>query len=118
MCNINPAEIAKRKRIGYMGLAASALLFAVLIAFDTAWWIRLVIFIPAFTSATGFLQAKNKFCTGFASANMQHADDGESVKITDAKSLLLDKLKARKINLQAFAIAFVVTVMTLLIPAL
>jgi len=118
MCNINPQEIAKRRNIGYMGLVASALLLALFIGFDAPWWLRLIIFVPAFTGATGFLQAKNKFCVGFASANMQHADDGEASKITDTKSLLLDKLKARKINMQSFAIALVVTVVTILIPAL
>lgn len=118
MCNINPAEITKRRRIGYAGLAASVLLLVVFIVFDASWWIRIIIFIPAFTSATGFLQAKNKFCVGFAGANIQNADNGEKVKITDTKSLLLDRLKARKMNLQAFGIAFVVTLITLLIPAL
>jgi hypothetical protein len=118
MCNINPQEIAKRRNIGYMGLVASVILLALFIGFDAPWWIRLVIFVPAFTSATGFLQAKNKFCVGFAGANMHHADDGETVEITDAKSLLLDKLKSRKINLQAFAVAFIVTIAAILIPAL
>lgn len=119
MCNINQAEIMKRRRIGYLGLAASSLLLAVFIAFDAEWWMRLVIFIPAFTSATGFLQARNKFCVGFAGANMQHADDdGEAIEITDKKSLQLDKQKAQKINLQAFGIALIATVVTVILPSL
>jgi hypothetical protein len=118
MCNINPKEIAQRRLVGYMGLAATAILIAIFIVFDVTWWIRLITFIPAFTSATGFLQAKNKFCVGFAGANMHHADDGESVEITDSKSLLLDKIKARKINIQAAAIAVIVTAIVLIIPSL
>jgi hypothetical protein len=118
MCNINPAEIAKRQRIGVIGLTATVLLLVVFISFDAPWWIRLILLIPAFTSATGFLQAKNKFCVGFAGANMHHADGGEAVKITDTKSLLLDKIKARKINLQAFLIASIVTIITVFIPSI
>ncbi len=118
MCNIDPKEVLKRRQLGYMGLAATALLLAVFIAFDASWWIRLLIFIPAFTGATGFLQAKNKFCVGFASAHIQNVDTGDKVKVTDQKSLLLDKLKARKMNLQAFGIALIVTLITLVIPSI
>ncbi|MEP6710155.1 MAG: hypothetical protein ABJA64_00355 [Candidatus Saccharibacteria bacterium] len=118
ICNINPKEIKNRRMTGYFGLAAVALMLALFLTFDLDHWIRLAIFAPAFLSATGFLQAKNKFCVGFAGAKMHHADDGEAVKITDNKSLLLDRIKARKINLQAFGIAILVTIITLLLPAL
>jgi len=118
VCNINPKEIANRRMTGFIGLAATLVLIVLFITVDFDRWFRLIVFVPAFLMATGFLQAKNKFCVGFAGSDMHHADDGEAVKITDNKSLLLDKIKAKKINLQAFGIAIAVTIIAILLPSI
>lgn len=64
-CNIGPAEIARRKRAGWTGLAATAVLWVLLIFFDVPTLWRLTLFIPATMAATGFLQAYFHFCAGF-----------------------------------------------------
>ena len=67
VCNIGPAEIARRRRAGHVGLVAALALFAVLVAIDAPNWTRLLIAIPAVMAASGYIQARLKFCAGFGS---------------------------------------------------
>jgi hypothetical protein len=65
VCNIGPAEIARRRMSGWTGLAATAVLWVLFVFFDVPAPWRLTLFIPATMSATGFLQAYFHFCAGF-----------------------------------------------------
>ena len=116
VCNINPQEIRHRRMIGHVGLAITVILFILILATNAPWYFRLAIFIPAFLSASGYLQARNKFCVGFANAKLQHADDdAEAVAITDKSALKKDKKKAQSINIQStFVAAVVVAIVTVL----
>lgn len=116
MCNINPKEVAQRRMIGNIGLIATLVLTVLFVCFGITWPFRLIIFIPAFLAATGYLQARNKFCVGYAGANQHHADDGEVVTISDKDALAADKKKARTINLQALGIALLITALVLIVP--
>ena len=118
MCNINPKEIAQRRMIGHIGFGITLVLTALLVGFSVDAVFRVVVFIPAFLAATGYLQARNKFCVGYAGAKQHHADDGDVVTISDDAALAADKKKARKINLQALAVAVLTTVIVVLIPNL
>ncbi len=65
VCNIGPAEIARRKRAGWTGLATTAVLWVFFIFFDVPTLWRSTLFIPATMAATGFLQTYFHFCVGF-----------------------------------------------------
>ena len=116
VCNINPQEIRRRRQSGHLGLALTVVLTAIALVLDVSWYFRIVVIIPAFLSAIGYLQAHNKFCVGYASAKQQHADDGEVVAITDKEALALDNKKTRNMNLQATIIAAFVTAIVCVIP--
>jgi hypothetical protein len=116
VCNINPIEIRKRRMVGHLGLAVTIILIALAFALHVSWIFRIVIIIPAFLSVTGYLQAHNKFCVGFAAQKQQNADTGEIVQITDKDALELDKRKTRTMNLQATIIAAAVTAIVCVIP--
>jgi hypothetical protein len=116
MCNINPAEIRRRRMSGHLGLVISLVLLVALLVLHARWYLRIALIIPLFIAAIGYLQARNKFCVGYAGAGQQHADNGEIEKIKDKKSLDLDSLKARTMNLQALIIAAVITAIITLIP--
>jgi hypothetical protein len=64
-CNIGPEEIALRRRAGHAGVAVTAALAAVLIGSDRnpAW--RLVLALPAAGAASGYLQARQRFCANY-----------------------------------------------------
>ncbi len=65
ICNIGPAEIARRKRAGYAGLIVSIVLFTVLIGIKAHPVWRLLLVFPVMSAASGFLQAYFHFCAGF-----------------------------------------------------
>jgi hypothetical protein len=65
VCNIGPAEIRKRKQAGWIGLAATILLWGAFIVFRVPAPWRLLLFFPATMSAVGFLQAAMHFCAAF-----------------------------------------------------
>jgi len=112
VCNINPAEIRRRKNIGFMGLGTLVVLGALLFSIKALPIVWLVVFVPSFIMATGFLQAKYRFCVGYASAGMQHA--GESAaKIENQDAMVQDQRRARQINMQAALIAAILTVVAI-----
>lgn len=116
VCNINPQEIRKRQLSGHFGLALTIIFIAVIIILHVSWYLRIIVLIPAFIAAIGYLQAHNKFCVSYASAKQQHADDGDIVAITDKDALALDKRKTRQMNLQATIIAAALTAIICVIP--
>lgn len=117
VCNINQEEVAYRRRAGYIGVVTFAIIAAILL-FVGSRWARLVLGIPAFIAAIGFLQAQSKFCVSYGAAGKQNATDGDKVvqDIVDAAARKLDKRRARTINLQAAGIALLITGVMLLIP--
>ena len=87
VCNIGPAEIARRRRTGHIGLIAAMALFAVLVAIGAPPLARLLVAIPAILSASGYLQAYFKFCAGFGAAGVFNFDEvGTTDKVADAAS--------------------------------
>ena len=65
VCNIGPAEIRMRRMSGWIGLGATILLWVLFFLFRVPALWRLMLFIPATMSATGFLQAAMHFCAAF-----------------------------------------------------
>lgn len=65
VCNIGPDEITRRKKAGWFGVGISALLLLIFILLPVPPLYRLIIFLPATSAASGFLQAYFHFCAGF-----------------------------------------------------
>ncbi len=117
VCNIGPAEIARRRRAGHVGLIATVALFAILVAVDAPPIARLVLFLPAAIAASGYLQAWLKFCAGFGSRGIfNFGDVGSTDEVADAAARALDKAKANRIGLLSFAIGLGVAVVAVLLP--
>ena len=117
VCNIGPAEIARRRRAGHVGLIATVVLFAILVAIGAPPLARLLLIVPAAISASGYLQAYLKFCAGFGAKGVFNFDDvGTTDKVVDAASRALDRAKASRISIASFAIALAVAVVAILLP--
>ena len=117
VCNIGPAEIARRRRAGNVGLVATIALFAILVLVSAPPLARLVLIIPAAVSASGYLQASLKFCAGFGSRGIFNFDEvGTTEQVADAAARALDKAKANRVGLASFAIGVAVALVAVLLP--
>lgn len=117
VCNIGPAEIRRRRASGWLGLGIAVLYLAA--AFLLGWpapW-RLLVALPMFLSAQGFLQAAFHFCVGFASRGLYNFGAlGTEESVQDAEFHRQDLRKALLITVLAFGIAAAVAVITFLVP--
>ncbi len=117
VCNIGPAEIRRRRLSGYVGLAL-ALVFLT-IAFALGWaapW-RLLVALPVFLSAQGFLQAAFRFCVGFATRGLYNFGElGSEETVHEAEFRRKDQRKALLITVLAAAIAVAAAVLAYFIP--
>ncbi|WP_169580893.1 MULTISPECIES: hypothetical protein [Microbacterium] len=117
VCNIGPAEIRRRRVSGWLGLALAVVYLA--LAFALGWpapW-RLLVAVPVFLSAQGFLQAAFRFCVGFASRGLYNFGAlGAEEPVQDAEFRRKDLRKALLITALAFAIAVVVALGASLVP--
>ena len=111
VCNINHKEVAYRRKAGYFGLGFFVVIAAAFLALAVNRWFYVLLFVPAFVAAIGFLQAKNKFCVAYGAGGQQNADDGseKARNITDTDAVSKDKKRSRQMNLQAAGIAVIAT---------
>ncbi len=94
-CNIGPAEIARRRRTGYVGLIAAAGLGVALLALDAPTAARWLVALPLAGAATGFLQARFRFCAGFGMAGVRNFGQLGSVEqVEDAAARRADRNKS------------------------
>jgi hypothetical protein len=81
VCNIGPAERAKRRRSGIITLLAAIILFVALLAIGTPKGWRLLLILPVSAAASGFLQDAFHFCAGFGMKGLYNVVN--SAGITD-----------------------------------
>jgi hypothetical protein len=117
VCNIGPAEIARRRRAGHAGLIATVAILGTLILIDFHPLARLVVIVPASVSASGYLQARLKFCAGYGQLGVFNLGPlGERTAINDTDALARDRRRARQISLTSFAIGIAVGSAAVLLP--
>lgn len=116
VCNIGPAEIARRRQGGWIGLAVTVVLFAALLLSDLSPWWRLILVLPAAASASGFLQAQMRFCFGFSRAGVFNFGElGEEKWVTDSEALAADRRKGNQLALYSALVGVVVATVAVLI---
>jgi len=116
VCNIGPAEIARRRRVGWLGLAATAILFGVLVAVDAGQWWMLLVFLPATMAASGFLQAHLHFCAGFSRAGVfNFGPVGPTQRVEDREALAADRRRGNRILLYSMLIGAAVSLLAVIV---
>jgi hypothetical protein len=73
-CNIGPEEIALRRRAGHIGLAVTAALGVALVRSDRSPAWRLALALPAAGAASGYLQARQRFCADYGWRGLYNFD--------------------------------------------
>jgi hypothetical protein len=117
VCNIGPAEIARRRRAGHIGAIATLAVLAILLAIGAPPLARLIIALPAAGAASGYLQAWFKFCAGFGSRGVFNFGPlGTTETVIDDAARARDRGKARQIGLASLLIGLAVGVIAVLLP--
>ena len=105
ICNIGPAEIARRRRAGHVGLGVAIGLLAGLLVIDAPAPSRLVIALPAAVAASGYLQARLRFCAGFGSRGVYNFGGlGTTLQVEDTDARRRDRARATRIGVASAAI--------------
>ena len=105
VCNIGPAETARRRRIGETGAAATVGVAALLALTRAGRPWRLLLAVPATASAAGFLQAAHRFCAAFGWRGVFNFGATGSVRsVEEAAARAEDRRLAVRIALQSLAI--------------
>lgn len=99
VCNIGSAEIAVRKRFGWLGFALTALLWASFAFFHAGRLWLLLLFFPSALSAVGFIQAAMHFCAAFGLRSVFNvaSEVGKTDTVLQAEFRAQDKKKAWQI---------------------
>jgi hypothetical protein len=115
-CNIGPAEIARRMRIGHVGLAATVILAAVLLALDAAPPWRLTLALPASMAAAGYLQARFRFCVNFGFRGVYNFDAlGHQERVVAEEARAADRRRAVLLAAASTGIGIAVALLSLLV---
>jgi hypothetical protein len=117
VCNIGRDEIRRRRRTGHFGLFVSIVVFAALVLVDAPPIFRLIIFLPAAVSASGYIQAYLKFCAGFGQLGVfNFGPRGSTQHVVDKAARAKDRAKARQIGLMAGLIGLAVALAAYIVP--
>ncbi len=117
VCNIGPAEIARRRRFGHAGLIVSIVLFAALVAIGPPHWTRLALVLTAGGSASGYLQAWFHFCAGFGSQGVYNFGPTGTVRqVADADARASDRRRSLEIGIASLAIGVILGAAATLLP--
>jgi hypothetical protein len=114
VCNIGPAETARRRRVGERwALVAGLLLVVVRVMRAPRAW-RLLVSFPAAVSAAGYLQAARHFCANFGWRGVVNFGALGSVEqVGDEAARAEDRRQALEIATRAGAIGLGVALVAL-----
>lgn len=118
VCNIGPAERARRRLIGIISTMMAIILLVFLLVTDAPHAWRLLLILPVTSAASGFLQDAMHFCAGFGFKGIYNVIS--SAGITDNVELeefrRKDRAKALQITGLALIIGTTVALLSLLLP--
>lgn len=106
VCNIGRAEIGRRKLIGWIAVAITALSGAACFTLNAAPAWRLLLFFPATLAALGFLQAARHFCVRFGLGGVSKV--GPNVGQTDTIEQAEYRNKDRRTALRIIGLSVLV----------
>lgn len=110
-CNLGKAEIRRRYRIGYIGIALTICTILMLEYVNSPRIWRLIIFIPLFYGVSGFVQGYKKFCYVYGFGKVFSTTAIRSFqKVNNKKFIDKDRKTAIQIVSLVFLISFIITV--------
>jgi hypothetical protein len=99
VCNIGPAEVRRRRQIGYLGIAGAIGLGAMLLAADAPAALRLAVAAPATIGLSGLAQAHLRFCAGYGMAGLRNLGQlGQQEAVDDTTARAADRRRAVRVH--------------------
>jgi hypothetical protein len=116
-CNIGPWEIRRRRAFAIIAFAIGLAGFALLVASGAPAILRVVLLLPFWGGALSWLQARRRFCAGFAVAGLSNFGDAEASRrqVTDASAHHQDMLAVMRMTRDAFVIGLAITAVAVLV---
>jgi hypothetical protein len=94
-CNIGPAEIARRRRLGLLELAAAVVLAVALLVIGAPIWARLAVWPILAGAFTTLEQVRRRFCVAFGMAGVRNFGPlGAPQRVEDARARASDRRSA------------------------
>lgn len=116
-CNIGPAEIARRRRAGLVGIAVALALAIGLVVLGAPDWSRVLVLPPLASGIISLEQARRRFCVGFAMAGLQNFSAlGRQTRIEDAAARAKDRRAALVMVGQGTLVAAAISAVFVLLP--
>ncbi len=117
-CNLGRAEIRQRQRVGIAGIVGAIVAAAVLLAVGADPVLRALVFVPLAGGFIGLVQARERFCMGYALAGMYNVTDamGTPSKVTDGAARRADVRHAVVVLAKATIPAAILTLAFVLLP--
>ena len=105
VCNIGPDEIARRWQAGHVALLATVGLLGGLQVIGAPPIARALVALPAAGAASGYLQARLRFCAGFGGQGVFNFGAlGQQAEVVDDAAKAADRRMATRIGLASAAI--------------
>lgn len=116
VCNIGPAERAKRRQSGIAAVVVTFVLLIILLTLNVSKYWRLALILPASAAASGFLQDAFHFCAGFGMKGLYNVANSAGItdNVASEEFRLKDRRKARMILGLSLAIGIIVARLSLL----
>ena len=103
-CNIGPGEQRKRLRFGALGFLATAVWVGIVAAFGLPAWTLIAAVGPLFGAVMGVLQARERFCVGFALQGVFDTGSGRDA-VEDEAARRADRQRAYRLVARSGAYA-------------
>lgn len=118
VCNIGPWEIRRRRAYAITGFAVAIVMLAALVANGSPAATRLVLILPLWGGMFSWLQARRRFCAGFAMAGISNFGDGGGSRraVVDPAARRADVAATLRLTRDSFLLAIVPTAVALLLP--
>ena len=118
VCNIGPWEIRRRRTFAIVGFAVAIVLFLALVAAGAPPIARLLVLLPVWGGAFSWLQARRRFCAGFAMAGISNFADGDAGRqtVTDPGAHRADIAAVARMTRDSFLVGLLVAIVAVLLP--
>ncbi len=117
-CNIGPWEIRQRRLFAIASFVVAAVVFGLAVAMSTPIAFRLIVLFPMWGGFFSWLQARRRFCAGYAVSRKRNFGDSHAGlgTVDDEAAHRADMAAVARMTRDSFLLAVVPSVVLALLP--